>query len=110
MSRTVLLAVAATLQACTIVSLTGVDGGTRVESHFGFVSIQLGSDRSAVIAEVQTIGAMQGPAGFVLGGTRQRWVKSSPDACNLTLWVEDARQLETLREMIGSSEQICVVP
>lgn len=96
------------LAGCTTVAITDLDGSTRVSSHFGFVSIELGPQTQAVQAESSSIGYQQGPLGFSLGINHSSIAASSP-GCRLIVWVKDAEQAYKLKETLGDPAELCII-
>lgn len=99
---------AASLTGCATVSITDQSGNTRVESHFGVVSIELGPATSAVVAEASSFGYLGGPLGISLGLGHSRIAALPPD-CRMVLWLEHPGQVEKLRQLLGERKELCVI-
>lgn len=96
------------LSGCATVSITDQSGNTRVERHFGLVSIELGPGTSAVVAEASSFGYLSGPLGISLGIGRNR-VAALPQDCRLVLWLDRPMQVEALRRQLGERNALCVI-
>jgi len=96
------------LAGCATVSITDHSGNTRVESHFGVVSIELGPTTSAVVAETSSFGYLSGPMGISLGIGHSR-IAALPQDCRLVLWLEQPGQVEELRHLLGERSELCVI-
>lgn len=100
--------IVAILTGCATVSITDPSGTTRVERHFGLISIELGPTTTAVVAEAKSFGYLGGPMGISLGVGQSR-IAALPKDCRLVLWLEHPDQVENLKQLFGDRKDLCVI-
>ena len=100
--------VVAMLTGCATVSITDQSGTTRVERHFGLISIELDPTTTAVVAEANSFGYLGGPMGISLGVGQSR-IAALPKDCRLVLWLEHPDQVENLKQQLGDRKDLCVI-
>jgi hypothetical protein len=96
------------LNACTVIEISSTNDSTVIERSFGFASIKLGAEDKATLARATSFGAMSSPNGFQLGYTAQSFAMM-PYECQMVLWVEHPEQVNTVRELVGDIENVCVI-
>lgn len=98
----------AILTGCATITITDQSGTTRVERHFGLISIELGPTTTAVVAEAKSLGYLGGPMGISLGAGQSR-IAALPQDCHLVLWLERPDHVENLKQLFGDRKDLCVI-
>jgi hypothetical protein len=93
---------------CTTIRIVDGDNTTRIETRFGFVAIYLQPDVDSVVTEARCLGIIKSPAGFAIGYSNQE-IAALSDSCKVVLWIQNDRQLEQFRELVGDMESVCAV-
>lgn len=96
------------LAGCTTVSISDKDGSTRIERHFGVVSIELAPRTSAVEVEVSSVGYLGGPMGITVGLTHSRITAMSRE-CRLIVWLAGEEPLAKLNKIFAGRRGLCAL-
>ena len=99
-------ALAATLSACTIVSVA--DGADVRTSYYpGLAVIRITPTDSVQVIEVESIGASAVGNSATLGWSHNRIAIVPPGRCQLILWRPRTAGLNELRSLLGPRTEIC---
>lgn len=101
------LAVLLSLSGCATVRIEGEDGSVRVERQFGLLSVQLVPENASVFAQTKALGVMRTWDGVTMGYYNGSVVGLSGNDCRIVVWVEDAAQVQRLRELLRGNPDIC---
>jgi len=99
---------AATLAACTTVTIVDRDGATKVAQHFGFVAIELSPQTDAVVAELTSLGYHQSPLGITVGFNHSTVAAGARD-CRLIVWLRHREDAAHLDQLLGKTPGLCVI-
>ncbi len=102
------LGVAALLSACTTIVIHSGTEVVSVERRLGFATVTLSPGVRGVAASTTGLGFVAGPLGFTVGYAKDSLVALSP-TCQLILWPSDAQEIEQLRKLVGTLENVCLV-
>jgi hypothetical protein len=94
--------------SCTTVKVSGDGGAIKITRDFGLLHLQVCPQAEWVAAEIKSLGAVSGIAGFSLGATWETVVAASPD-CKAIFWVQNKEQVESIKHLIEGLEGICTV-
>ena len=97
------------LAGCAVVKIQQSDGEVLVERSVGFVSVHVSPGKNPIISESTTIGLAHRDRGFSVGYFQES-LAAFPDSCHLILWVENEQQIETLKDLVGDLDHLCIWP
>jgi len=99
---------AASLAACTTVTIVDREGTTKISRYFGFVGIELSPQTEAVVAEVTGLGYHGGPLGVSLGFNHTAIAATAGD-CRLIVWLRNREDVAQLDQLLGKTPGLCIV-
>lgn len=105
-AKRLLLALTATLSACTIVNVR--DGtGVRTSYYPGVAVIRITPTDSVQVVEVESLGASAVGNSATVGWSHNRVAIVPPGRCQLILWRPRTPELDELRGLLGPGTEIC---
>jgi hypothetical protein len=108
LARWVLGAIAiASCVACTTIEIRSGAESTRIERHFGLLSVDFASGEEPVVARVRSLGISDMPFGLTAGWSSQDI--ALPGDCRIVLWVERRAQVEALDELLDGVNDVCLI-
>lgn len=93
---------------CTTISITSLDGQTKIERVFGFASVSVQPTETPVLVEMISVGFASGPAGYVIGISNQE-IAFIPESCRVVFWVKDEKEARAVQHIITSNNGFCSI-
>lgn len=98
---------ALTCSACTVVEVHSGDGQVHIERHLGFVSLELPPDAPSRVVHLTGVGLVSLGSDTTLGYADATLVALGYD-CRLLVWMDNPDQIDHLRRLVGTTDDICI--
>ena len=100
--------IAASLSACTTISIQNNDGSVDVKRHLGVLAVELTPNTRQQLFSAIGIGIMARTGELNLGYYDMDLALLGTE-CRLILWIKNEAQLTTAYELFGEHKDICVM-
>jgi hypothetical protein len=90
-----------------VVEVHSGDGQVRIERHLGFVSLELPPDAPSRVVRLTGVGLVSLGFDTTVGYADATLVTLGYD-CRLLVWIDNPGQLDHLRSLVGTTDDICI--